>query len=110
MFGYHGRLLRVDLTRRQNEIEDLDETTLRKYLGGVGMAAKILYSEVNPQVDPLGPDNVFLAFTGPFTGTRVPSSSRHHVAALSPPFIAAIVAALMSSRIIASALAGNDQP
>jgi aldehyde:ferredoxin oxidoreductase len=84
MFGYHGRLLRVDLTRRKIETEDLDEATLRKYIGGVGMAAKILYSEVKPQVDPLGPDNVFVAFTGPFTGTRVPSSSRNHVAALSP--------------------------
>jgi aldehyde:ferredoxin oxidoreductase len=84
MFGYHGRLLRVDLTRRKIETEDLDEATLRKYIGGVGMAAKILYSEVKPQVDPLGPDNVFVAFTGPFTSTRVPSSSRNHVAALSP--------------------------
>jgi aldehyde:ferredoxin oxidoreductase len=48
------------------------------------MAAKIIYSEIKPQVDSLGPDHVFVAFTGPFTGTRVPSSSRNHVAALSP--------------------------
>ena len=46
MFGYHGRLLRVDLTRRKIETEDLDEATLRKYIGGVGMAARILYSEI----------------------------------------------------------------
>ena len=84
MFGYHGKLLRVDLTGRKLATEILDESVLRRYIGGVGMAAEIVYSEVKPPMDPLGPENVFVAFTGPFTGTRVPSSSRHHVAALSP--------------------------
>ena len=84
MFGYHGKLLRVDLTGRKLATENLDESVLRRYIGGVGMAAEIVYSEVKPPMDPLGPENVFVAFTGPFTGTRVPSASRHHVAAQSP--------------------------
>lgn len=36
MFGYHRKLLRVDLTNRRIEVQDLDEAMIRKYVGGVG--------------------------------------------------------------------------
>jgi len=84
MFGYQGKILRVDLVERKTEVQELDADLVEKYVGGVGPAAKILYEETTPETDPLGPENVLLAFTGPFTGTRVPSSSRHHVVARSP--------------------------
>jgi len=84
MFGYHGKLLRVDLTERRFEVEGLDPRLLEKYVGGVGIEAKILYEETAPSTDPLGPENVLMAVTGPYTGTAVPSSSRHHMMARSP--------------------------
>jgi len=84
MVGYQGKLLRVDLTTRQIETHPIDDSLFQKYIGGVGIAVKISYAETTPETDPLGPDNVLVAFTGPFTGTRVPSSSRHHYVALSP--------------------------
>jgi aldehyde:ferredoxin oxidoreductase len=84
MFGYHGKLLRVDLTERRVEVEDLDPKLLEKYVGGVGIEAKILYEETTAATDPIGPDNILMAFTGPYTGTGVPASSRHHMMALSP--------------------------
>jgi aldehyde:ferredoxin oxidoreductase len=84
MFGYRGKLLRVDLTEQRVEIEDLDPKLLKKYVGGVGIEAKILYQETTPSTDPLGPENVLMAVTGPYTGTAVPSSSRHHMMARSP--------------------------
>ncbi len=84
MFGYQGKILRVDLTARKTAVQELDADLVAKYVGGVGPAAKILYEETTPETDPLGPENVLMAFTGPFTGTRVPSSSRHHVVARSP--------------------------
>ncbi len=84
MFGYQGKIVRVDLTERKTVVQELDADLIEKYVGGVGPAAKILYEETTPETDPLGPENVLLAFTGPFTGTRVPSSSRHHVVARSP--------------------------
>jgi len=84
MFGYHEKLLRVDLTNRKIEIEDLDESTIRKCIGGLGIEAKIIYKETDPETDPLSPKNVLLAFTGPYTGTGVPTSGRHHVVARSP--------------------------
>lgn len=79
MFGYHNNLLRVDLTNRRVETLPLGQDLIEDYLGGVGIGIKILYEETTPDTDPLGPDNVLVAFTGPFTATRVPSSGRHHL-------------------------------
>ncbi|MBW2058302.1 MAG: aldehyde ferredoxin oxidoreductase family protein [Deltaproteobacteria bacterium] len=84
MFGYHGRLLRVDLTRRRVEIEDLDAGLVERYVGGAGIEAEILYRETSPDTDPLGPENLLMAVCGPYTGTPVPGSSRHHMMARSP--------------------------
>ena len=84
MFGYHGKMLWIDLTQRSVAVRPLSDADLRKYIGGVGLAARVLHDNTGPDTDPLGPDNVLTAFTGPFTGTRVPSASRHHIMALSP--------------------------
>jgi aldehyde:ferredoxin oxidoreductase len=84
MFGYHQKLLRIDLTNRRIEVEDLNKEFIRKYIGGVGLEAKILYEETNPETAPLSPENILMAITGPYTGTGVPTSGRHHVAARSP--------------------------
>ena len=46
MFGYHRKLLRADLTNRRIEVEDLDEAMIRKYVGGVGIEANILYRKI----------------------------------------------------------------
>ncbi len=84
MFGYHKKLLRVDLTNRKVEIEELDEESISKYVGGVGIGAKILYKETGSETDPLSAGNVLVAFTGPYTGIGVPTSGRHHVVVRSP--------------------------
>ena len=83
MFGYFGRYLYVDLTTRKISVRDLEENDLVLYIGGVGIAARILYDETTPETEPLAPENLLIAFTGPFTGTRVPSSCRHHIMARS---------------------------
>jgi aldehyde:ferredoxin oxidoreductase len=84
MFGYHRKLLRVDLSNRKVGVEDLDEPIIRKYLGGVGIEAKILFEETSPETDPLSAENILMAVTGPFSGTGVPTSGRHHLVARSP--------------------------
>ena len=84
MPGYHYKILRVDLTARRLEVQDLDPKVTEKYVGGAGVAVKLLYEETAVDTNPLGPDNRLLAFTGPYTGTSVPSSSRHHLVSRSP--------------------------
>jgi len=82
--GYAAKLLTVDLAKKLVKVEGLDEALARKYIGGSGLAAKILYDETGPETDPLGPSNPLIFMTGPFTGTRVPLSGRHAVVAKSP--------------------------
>jgi len=44
-----------------------------KYFGGRGFIAKVLSDEVNPQCDPLGPENKLIVSTGLLAGTSAPT-------------------------------------
>jgi aldehyde:ferredoxin oxidoreductase len=82
--GYAGKILHVDLSKRNQRVEDLSEGEARAYIGGSGLAAKRLWEMTSNETDPLGPENVLIFMTGPFTGTKVPLSGRHEVVAKSP--------------------------
>ena len=69
MFGYMGKILRVNLTTGTISEEFPDEDTQRKYLGGIGFATKYLFEEVPKGADPFGPDNELIFMTGALTGT-----------------------------------------
>ncbi len=75
--GYMGRLLRVDLTAGTVSNEALPpESELRKYIGGLGLGAKILYDELPLNAKPLDPENRLMFLTGPLGGTAAPSSGQ----------------------------------
>lgn len=84
MYGYTGTYLRLCLTENTVEKEEIQEETLRKYIGGVGLGAYFLYRETEGSTDPLGPDNRLIFSTGPFALSGIPSTGRHSVAARSP--------------------------
>jgi aldehyde:ferredoxin oxidoreductase len=84
MSGYAGKLLVVDLTNGTLQDEPIDPQIAHDFVGGTGYAARILYEELGPDTDPLGPDNTLMFMTGPLVGTRAPSSGRHEVCAISP--------------------------
>jgi aldehyde:ferredoxin oxidoreductase len=84
MYGYMGRILRVNLTDGVVRTEDLDEQSATRFLGGRGLAAKVLWDEMEPGIDPLEPGNVFVVATGPFAGTAMPAGSRFVIMAKSP--------------------------
>jgi aldehyde:ferredoxin oxidoreductase len=84
MKGYMDKLLYVDLSQLKSEMRELDIEDAKKYMGGSGLAAKILYDETGKRTDPLGPENVLIFMTGPFAGTRALSSSRYVVVSKSP--------------------------
>ena len=71
MNGWVGTLLRVNLTNSSIQVEELSGTLTNQFLGGRGLASKILYDEVDAQVDPLSPENKIIFMTGPLTGTGV---------------------------------------
>jgi len=72
--GYTGKLLRVDLSTGQMTDEAVDPVTMRKFVGGTGLGAKILYEEVRPGVEWNDPRNRFIVGSGPLGGTRVMGS------------------------------------
>lgn len=84
MFGYQGKILHIDLSERTSRVEEFDEAFARKYLGGNGFAARILWDRVGPATDPLSPESAVVLAVGPYTDTPIPSASRACVAAKSP--------------------------
>ncbi len=82
--GYMGKILWVDLTRGKFVEEPLDETMERQFIGGYGIAARILFNKMKPGADPLGPDNILGFTTGPLTGTPALSGTRYTVVGKSP--------------------------
>lgn len=82
--GYTGKLLHIDLSNHTIKTQPLDEKTVKKYIGGSGLAAKIIYDSTTVQTSPLSPENPIVFITGPYTGTNIPTSGRHCIAARSP--------------------------
>jgi aldehyde:ferredoxin oxidoreductase len=72
--GYSGQLMRVNLTKRNTTAELLDETSLRKYVGGAALGIKFLYDEVPPGIEWSDPENRLFLGTGPLGGTRLGGS------------------------------------
>jgi len=82
--GYTGKILWVNLSDSKVTARDWDKEWAKKYIGGVGLAAKIIWDETNADTAPFSADNPLVFMTGPVTGTRVPTSGRWIVASLSP--------------------------
>lgn len=84
MFGYVGKILRVKLGENKVFVETLPEEFYRKYLGGRGLGSKILYNEVDPQVEPFSPENKLIIAPGTLSGTPAPTGGRYMVVTKSP--------------------------
>jgi aldehyde:ferredoxin oxidoreductase len=78
--GYKGKMLFVDLSKREAVTRKLGEDLARKFIGGRGFGARILYEKVAPGTDALGPENLLIMATGPLTGTQVPGSKMSIIA------------------------------
>ena len=71
MRGYAGKFLEIDLSDGNIEETKFPNRVLRDYIGGRGLATKILWDRLGTKwetVDPLGPENLLLILTGPLTG------------------------------------------
>jgi len=84
LYGYAGRLLRIDLSEGRVSTEKTQSEILRKFLGGVGYGAKLLYDEVPAGIAPLSSENKLVFVTGPLTGTGAPGSGFAEVCCKSP--------------------------
>ncbi|MEW6357530.1 MAG: aldehyde ferredoxin oxidoreductase family protein [Planctomycetota bacterium] len=83
-FGYHNKILGLDLTHGKTSIEEPGDLVYRKYLGGSAMALYYLLKELPKGTDPLGSDNILIFAPSVITGTQIAGASRYTVAARSP--------------------------
>ena len=84
MYGWCGKVLRVDLSLGKITSEPLDPKVARDYIGGRGFGIYHLRKEVDPTCDPLGSANKIIMAAGPLTGTAAPTGARYVVTTKSP--------------------------
>lgn len=83
-YGYWGKILLADLSDKTFTTFEPEESLYRQFIGGSGAGARLLFDMTGPDTDPLGPDNVLIWMTGPFTSTKIPMSGRHQIVSKSP--------------------------
>lgn len=84
MKGWSGKYLRINLSSKQVKKEEYDLEFAHKWVGGRGFAIKILWDELKPGIDPLGPENKLIIALGTLSGLTAPTSAKAVVAAKSP--------------------------
>ncbi len=97
MFGWRGRLLRVNLTSGFINNEVLGPAVIRDYLGGRGLGIYLHAKETSVSAEPLGAENNLIFATGPLTGTLAPNGGRYTVITRTPP-AGALTAASISGK------------
>ncbi|MGC9149144.1 MAG: aldehyde ferredoxin oxidoreductase family protein [Sulfolobales archaeon] len=84
-FGYAGKIAYIDLSREKIESRELSEDEIKLFIGGIGLATKLLVENIpDPKINPFEPENPLIFMTGALTGTPVYGSSRFIVASKSP--------------------------
>ncbi len=84
MFGYHGKILLVDLSSQEVRCEPLEQSVLQAFIGGTGLGAYLLYRFCPAGVEPMAPANPLIFVTSPLVGTRLTTCSKFAVVTKSP--------------------------
>ena len=83
LYGWTGKLLRADLSA--GTVTTMDTRAyLPTYVGGLGIAARIAWDELEPGVGPFDPENMLFVMVGPLTGTVASGAGRVVVAGIAP--------------------------
>lgn len=82
--GYLGNILRINLSTKKYSVEPLKESEVLKLLGGRGIAARMYYDEIGPEVKPFDEANKVFFVTGPLTGVNLPSTTKFQLSTKSP--------------------------
>lgn len=79
-----GRILKVNLSTGTIEKGTIPAEYAQDYIGGSGLAARLLWDALDPAPDPLDPASPLVWMTGPLTGTGGPTTGRSNLCARSP--------------------------
>jgi len=78
-YGYNGKILKVNLSTGNIDVDEHDEVWYRTYLGGAGIGAYYLLKEMPARVDPYGPDNVLVFATSVLVGAPMSGYNRFSI-------------------------------
>jgi len=81
--GYAGQVLDINLGSNEIQKIPLDPDFAKKFIGGKGFVAKILYEQLEATTDPISPENILIIAGGPVTGIA-PASGRVTIGFRSP--------------------------
>ena len=84
MQGIWNKVLRVNLSQRTIHTEELPANFYTNFIGGDGIAGKIIYDEVGADIKPLDPENRVIFAVGPFQGTGLPGDAKFCISTKSP--------------------------
>ena len=84
MYGFQGRLLHIDLSKKTHHWLSLEESRLRAVLGGIGLGVSLLHDFAPQGVEPLSPDNPLIFTSAPLVGTELTSTAKYAVVTKSP--------------------------
>lgn len=83
LYGYTGKILRVNLTT--GVISDFSsDKYLPQYLGSKGLLTRLYWDEIGPDVKPFDPENKLIFANGPLNGTGTIGSAKGSVGGKSP--------------------------
>ncbi len=83
MFGWMGKIIKIDISNGKQETIKITNELRRKYLGGRGLGVKLYSDMCSSQIEPLSPENALIFLTGPLTGI-IPTAGRYQVISRSP--------------------------
>ncbi len=82
--GTHGKILHVDLTSGEIQIEQPGDDFYRLLVGGRAVVSYLLLRDLPPGTEPLSPDNLLIFAPGIMQGSNFPGAGRHGVGGKSP--------------------------
>jgi aldehyde:ferredoxin oxidoreductase len=84
MTGFTGKTIEVDLATGEIGFYEIEEELYRRFIGGAGLASKIYYDRVPPEVEWDDPENLLIVMNGLLTGSSFPGTGRFSMATRSP--------------------------
>jgi len=84
VYGYSGNIAKVDLSTGSIVTETFDDDFARRFIGGNGFVAKLVYDNVPLDTGPLDPENGVAIAVGPLTDSPIWGTSRGHLGTIAP--------------------------
>ena len=79
-----NRILHINLHDKTIDVERPGESFYRRYLGGRGISLYYISKELDPECDPLGPENIMVFSAGLLNGIAGPGTPKYSVTTKSP--------------------------